>query len=141
MMKELMRAAANRRLRAAAAAILIVAAAGSCNLTPGVPIPPPPRENFTISDAREDCRGITVVLVDAVPGTFEAGELALFTNIYSRWGVVAPVEDDGSLYQIEVPVADGEAFSIRRRTVEGDESLPISCMVPASGGQCWEPVP
>lgn len=105
-------------------------ASQACNFTPGVPIPPPSRESFTVSEATDDCRGITVITLEAAPNTFEPGELALVTNTVTRSGVVAPAANDGSL-QIEVPAADGEAISIRRRTAEGDESLPIDCSVPA----------
>ena len=114
-------------LVAVASAVLLVQA---CNFTPGVPIPPPSRERFSVSEATVDCRGVSVIVLEAEPNTFEPGELALVTNTVTRNGVVAPAENDGSL-QVEVPVADGEAISIRRRTGDGDESMPVDCAVPA----------
>ncbi len=110
--------------------LLTLLASQACNFTPGVPIPPPSRESFSVSEATDDCRGITVITLEAAPNTFEPGELALITNTVTRSGVVAPAANDGSL-QIDVPAADGEAISIRRRTAEGDESLPIDCSVPS----------
>lgn len=117
--------------------LAVALAVSACNLTPGVPMPPPPRENFTIKEAHEDCRGIMVVEVIADPYTFEAGELVLITNTVTRVGIMAPVENDGSL-NVEVPVANGEKIAIRRRTIEGNESMPIGCDIPAPSEACWE---
>lgn len=125
----------------AALVVSILLMVQACNLTPGVPIPPPPRESFTVSEATEDCRGVMVIVLESAPGTFEPGELALVVNTVTRNGVVAPAANDGSLY-IEVAAADGEAISIRRRTVDGDESLPIDCSVPAPPGhECMPAFP
>jgi hypothetical protein len=121
-------------------AALLVSTQG-CNLTPGVPVPPPARENFVINESQEDCRGVMVVEVVADPFTFEAGDLVLVTNTVTRTGILAPAENDGSV-RVEVPAADGEDISIRRRTTDGEESLPIVCNIPSPWDRvCQEPVP
>jgi hypothetical protein len=107
-------------------AALLVSTQG-CNLTPGVPVPPPARENFVINESQEDCRGVMVVEVVA--------------NTVTRTGILAPAENDGSV-RVEVPAADGEDISIRRRTTDGEESLPIVCNIPSPWDRvCQEPVP
>jgi hypothetical protein len=112
-----------------------------CNLTPGVPVPPPARENFVIQESQEDCRGVMIVEIEADPFTFEPGDLVLVTNIVTRTGILVPAENDGSV-RVQVPAADGEDISIRRRTPDGEESLPIVCNIPSPWDRvCQEPVP
>jgi hypothetical protein len=134
----------SKRKKTAVLAALVASAvrlAQACNFTPGVPIPPPSRESFSVSEATQDCRGVMVIMLQAEPNTFEAGELALVTNTVTRNGVVAPAENDGSLL-VEVPAADGEAISIRRRTGDGDESMPIDCAIPSPPGhECMPAFP
>ena len=113
--------------------------ASSCNFTPGVPLPPPPRQNFELTSSVQDCRGIWIVEVTAIAGTFEVGEFGLFTNVATTEGVVVPSNGDGSI-QAFVPAQAGENIAIRRRNVDGEESLPIACLNPPPFGTvCAEP--
>ncbi|MFH1435645.1 MAG: hypothetical protein ABIJ56_08005 [Pseudomonadota bacterium] len=102
----------------------------NCSQTPGVPMPPPNRESFTIMEPKLRCDDVSVVEVIATAGEFEVGELILITNQITYFGIVAPVETDGSV-SVEVPAANAEAISIARRSIDGDESLPIDCAIPA----------
>jgi hypothetical protein len=115
--------------------------ASSCNFTPGLPIPPPPRENFTLVAPELDCRGEYVVQVNAVANTFGAGELAMITNVIKRTGVLAPVSGDGSLQSTAVEAAGGENIAIRRKVEDGEESMPTVCLIPPpTDGRCLTPL-
>jgi|YelNatPaOPRAMG01_1025707.scaffolds.fasta_scaffold179309_1 hypothetical protein len=111
-----------------------------CNFTPGTPVPPPPRENFSIMVASEpDCRGIWLVEVRAIQGTFKPDEFGLFTNLVTREGILTPANPDGSIRAL-VPADRNQNIAIRRRTVNGEESMPIVCMNPPPfDTDCVEP--
>ena len=112
----------------------------SCSQTPGVPMPPPNRESFAIMEPQLRCDDVSVVEVSATAGEFEVGELILITNQITYFGIVAPVETDGSV-SVQVRAANAEAISIARRSIDGDESLPIGCAIPAPyDNKCVEPL-
>ena len=112
----------------------------SCSQTPGLPMPPPNRESFSIMEPQIDCRDVSVVEVIATAGEFEPGELILITNQITHHGIVVFVETDDYV-SVHVPAANAEAISIARRSIDGDESIPIGCAIPAPfDNKCVEPL-